>query len=174
MPTLNNLLKICSRYPINGSFNTENKTKLSDIFHPHPIPKDLNNYGVYIIVKCAKENRDNFCKNDQECEDGREIVYIGKSGTLKKNEVLKPSVIFGEHSLSKRIMQGEKKQDWLAKNYYKVYWFVTITKTVCKKNSSPKKIQRSQAVHIPAVVECALLKEFFAMKGCLPIYNQAF
>ncbi|MGL4908484.1 MAG: hypothetical protein ACRC3G_04045 [Bacteroidales bacterium] len=165
MPTLNNLLKICSRYPINGSFNTENKTKLSDIFHPHPIPKDLNNYGVYIIVKCAKENRDNFCKNDQECEDGREIVYIGKSGTLKKNEVLKPSVIFGEHSLSKRIMQGKKKQDWLAKNCYKVYWFVTIKKTV-NPVINPD--------HIPAVVECALLKEFFAMKGCLPIYNQAF
>ncbi|MGL4908094.1 MAG: hypothetical protein ACRC3G_02040, partial [Bacteroidales bacterium] len=72
MKTLNTILSICSKYTLNGSFETKGKTTLSEIFAPNPIPVDLHNYGVYIIVEV---------KEGEDCE---EVVYIGKSGTMKQ------------------------------------------------------------------------------------------
>lgn len=142
MPTLSTILKMLSKYHLKGSFETKGKTKLSDIFSPNPIPKDLDNYGVYLIVD----------KND-------EIVYIGKSGTIKQNGE------FGNHTLSRRIMQGKP---WLKGKNYTVYWFVTI------KNKKGKLKSHISTYNLPSVVECELLRKFYKLERCLPEHNSAF
>lgn len=98
---LEQVLEVVSDYEINGEFETKMKTKLSDIFPNHTIPKDLRNNGVYI-----------FTLNN-------EIVYIGKNGTMKSKGN------FGNHTLNKRILQGKLKTKWIGSDNYKVYWFVT-------------------------------------------------
>lgn len=99
---LEQVLEVVSSYELHDKFETNKKTKLSEIYPNKTIPKALRNYGVYIFT----------LKN--------EIVYIGKNGTL--NEKGK----FGNHTLNNRIMQGKLK--WTGSNNYTVYWFVTYSK----------------------------------------------
>ncbi|MDR1846832.1 MAG: hypothetical protein LBR17_01780 [Bacteroidales bacterium] len=138
MSTLTEIQKMLSKFTLNGSFETNRKTTLKTI------PSELDNYGVYFFTE--KDN------------DDEKIVYIGKSGTMNQNGE------FGKQTLRKRIMKGKKKKEWLSKNNYKVYWYVT-SENKCSKCSE----------NIPAVVECSLLKKYYELnKGKLPKYNNAF
>lgn len=90
MQTLDHILKLVSKYSLNGNFQTNKKTKLSEIFNKNSIPKQLENYGVYIFTE--KNEKTGF----------EDIVYIGKNGTINT------SGKFGDHTMNKRIMQGKK------------------------------------------------------------------
>ena len=146
MSTLEQLLKMLSRYKINGTFQTNQKGSLSKIFCPKLIPKKLRNFGVYIFTE----------KNSET--DVEEIVYIGKNGTLNNDG------FFGNHTLNKRIMQGKIKSKWLVNNNFKVYWFITILRS--EVDIIPN--------DIPTVVECDLLKKFFELEKKLPKNNNNF
>jgi len=144
MTTLEQILALLSKYTLNGTFQTNNKTKLSDIFKS--IPEDLKNYGVYVFTEMDKNINQEY------------IVYIGKNGTINSNGR------FGDHTLNKRIMQGEKKSKWLSSNNYKVYWYVTIKKSYDMVSS----------YNIPSVVECELLRKYYDLENKLPKHNNAF
>ena len=150
MNTLDKILNILSTYP-KGTFETNKKTKLSEIFENN-IPKELNNYGVYI-----------FTEKESNIET---IVYIGKNGTINKKGQ------FCTHSLARRIMQGKEERFELKKKNFKVYWFVTISKSDLDSNNQLE--PPVNVSNIPSVVECKLLENYYGLEGQLPKYNSAF
>jgi len=151
MNTLDEILNILSTFQLKDTFGTNGKTKLSDIFEKD-IPKELNNYGVYIFTETA---------NHKET-----IVYIGKNGTMEQNGQ------FSDHSLKKRIMQGKRKQLWVDKQNFKVYWFVTINKMDLDARNQLK--SHIDVANIPSVIECRLLEKFYELERQLPKYNNVF
>jgi len=151
MNTLEKTLEILSTFTLKGTFDTNKKTKLSEIFGKD-IPKELNNYGVYIFTETA---------NNKET-----IVYIGKNGTMEQNGQ------FSDHLLKKRIMQGKRKQRWVAKHSFKVYWFVTINKMDLDTRNQLK--SHIDIASIPSVIESRLLEKFYELERQLPKYNNAF
>ena len=105
--------------------------------------------GVYFIMRLARGHV--------------ELVYIGKSGTIKqdmtfKNQLLKSSI--------NGKQEGIKSQDFFDNKMTRenidaldIYWFVTMDKS----NN-----------HLPGYMEGLLMQRFYELYGRLPEWNKEF
>jgi hypothetical protein len=105
--------------------------------------------GVYFIMRLARGHV--------------ELVYIGKSGTIKhegtfKNQLLKSSI--------NNKQEGIKRQDFFENKMIEenidaldIYWFVTMDKS----NND-----------LPGYVEGLLMQRFYELYGRLPEWNKEF
>lgn len=133
-----------NKYKNSGHFFFKNGDKLSEVSKDVPeLP------GVYYIIKLVK---------------GRiELVYIGKSGTIKKNAEFKGQM------LKKRINnthENMSRQDYFTNKILtenidalEVYWFVTHDEV----NKD-----------LPAYVEGLLIQRYYDINRKLPLWNKDF
>lgn len=132
------------KYKNNGHFFFKKGTILKEVSKSVP---DLP--GIYYIVRLS---------------GGRiELVYIGKSGTMKQNG------IFNDLGLKIRLNSkhdGIETQDYFESRILKenidaldIYWFVTID---------------SKSQDLPGFVEGLLIQRFFELYGRLPLWNKEF
>jgi hypothetical protein len=141
------LEKILKNYKT-GTLSFEEGNELRERISEGGVPCEP---GVYIIYEIT--------------DHGKELVYIGKSGTWHRDEG------FGEQMLSKRLhmkQDGEYRQDFFTKKVKKneskleIHWFVTCDK-------------EGKTGQLPAKVEADLIQAFFEDNdNKLPAWNNSF
>jgi len=144
--SFNSLLQTFSTQFPYGDFQLMPDEIINNIVERENVPDE---YGVYLIYGV---------KNNQ-----KELIYIGKSGTLKQDGTFK------EQKLRKRLtmkQNGIYRKEFFRKlmrenNYHSLYfkWFITYS---------------SKMKELPAYVEATLLNEFFKENHKLPKLNKTF
>ena len=140
---MESLLDELSKYKNNGNFVLANGDKLSKLCNAPEKP------GIYCIFKV--------------CNGEKDLVYIGASGTMKRNGKFKNQLLRGRINAKQ---EGMPRQKYFTKQFhtndienFEIYWFVTYD---------------AHSKHLPKYVEGVLLQKYFELKGCLPLWNKEF
>lgn len=132
------------KYTSKGHFFFRNGDKLKEVSKGVP-----NLPGIYYILRLSKGKI--------------EIVYIGKSGTLKQDGTFK------EQGLRKRInnqQEGVDRETFFNTKLQEeqiealdIYWFVTVEK---------------DKIDIPGFIEGQIIQEYFNIYSMLPDWNKEY